>query len=102
MFHKPNPKRAGEIRLVICVHTWNPKAPGRTEKEFLSRREEFMKGLMAKKLPVKSKQAALNSEQGKGWCLWEPDTLARMEGIMAEQPNVHTEVIPVKLAPQIM
>jgi hypothetical protein len=73
-----------------------------TEKEFLAMREKFMKGLMAKKLPVKSVQAALNFEQGKGWCLWETDTVARMEGIMAENPGVHTEVIPVKLAPQIM
>jgi len=88
--------------LVICVHTWNPKAAGMTEKEFLAMREKFMKGLMVKKLPVKSVQAALNFEQGKGWCLWETDTAARMEGIMAENPNVHTEVIPVKLAPQVM
>jgi hypothetical protein len=88
--------------LVMCVHTWNPKAPGMAEKEFLARREEFMKGLMAKKLPVKSLQAAMNFEQGKGWCLWETDTVARMEGIMAEFPTVHTEVFPVKLAPQIM
>jgi hypothetical protein len=88
--------------LVICVHTWNPKAPGMTEKELLPRREELMKGLMAKKAPVKSKQAAMNFEQGKGWCLWETDTVGRMEGIMAEFQNMHTEVIPVKLAPQIM
>lgn len=33
--------------VVICAHTWNPKAPGMTEKEFLPKREEFMKGLMA-------------------------------------------------------
>jgi hypothetical protein len=33
--------------LVICVHTWNPKAAGMTEKEFLAMREKFMKGLMA-------------------------------------------------------
>lgn len=88
--------------LVICVHTWNPKAPGMTEKEFMPRREEFMKGMIAKKIPVKSVQAAMNFEQGKGWCLWETDTVARMEGLMAEFPTVHTEVIPVKLAPQIM
>jgi hypothetical protein len=73
-----------------------------TEKEFLPMREKFMKGLIAKKLPVKSVQAALNFEEGKGWCLWETDTVARMEGIMAENSNIHTEVIPVKLAPQIM
>jgi hypothetical protein len=73
-----------------------------TENEFLPRREEFMKGLMAKKVPVKSIRAAMNFEQGKGWCVWETDTVARMEGIMAEFPNIHTEVIPVKLAPQIM
>jgi hypothetical protein len=88
--------------LAICVHTWNPKAPGMTDKEFMPRREEFMKGLMAKKLSVKSIQAAMNFEQGKAWCLWETDTVARLEGIMAEFPTVHTEVIPVKLAPQIM
>jgi hypothetical protein len=73
-----------------------------TEKEFLPRREEFMKGLMGKELPVKSMQAAMNFEQGKAWCLWETDTAGRLEGIMAEFPSVHTEVIPVKLAPQIM
>ena len=44
----------------------------------------------------------MNYEQGKGWCLWETDTAARMEAIMAEFPNIHTEVIPVKLAPKIM
>jgi len=88
--------------LVMCVHTWNPKAPGMTEKELLPRREEFMKGLMAKKVPVKSKVATMNFEQGKGWCLWETDTVARMEGIMAEFQSMHTDVIPVKLAPQIM
>jgi hypothetical protein len=73
-----------------------------TEGEFFPRREKWMKELMAKKVPVKSKQALFNWEQGKGWCLWETDTVARMEGIMAEFPNVHTDVIPVKLAPQIM
>ena len=73
-----------------------------TEKEFFPRREEFMKGLKAKKVPVKSIQAAMNFEQGKGWCLWETDTIARMEGIMAEFPNMHTDIIPVKLAPQVM
>ena len=88
--------------LVVCVHTWNPKAPGMTEKEFLPRREEFMKGLTAKKVPVKSMQSAMNFEMGKAWCLWETDTVARLEGIMAEFPTVHTEVFPVKLAPQIM
>jgi hypothetical protein len=88
--------------LVMCVHTWNPKASGMTEKEFLSHREEFMKGLKAKKVPAKSQHAVMNFEQGKGWCVWETDTVARMEGIMAENPNIHTEVIPVKLAPQIM
>jgi hypothetical protein len=88
--------------LVICVHTWNPKAPGMTEKEFFPRRQEFMKGLIAKKVPVKSVQAAMNFEQGKGWCLWETDTVARLEGIMADHLNVHTDIIPVKLAPQIM
>jgi hypothetical protein len=61
-----------------------------------------MKGLMAKKLLVKNVQAAMNFEQGKGWCLWETDTVARMEGLMAEFPSIHTEVIPVKLARQIM
>jgi hypothetical protein len=44
----------------------------------------------------------MNFEQGKGWCAWETDTVARLEGIMAEHPNIHTEVIPVKLAPQII
>lgn len=87
--------------LVICVHTWNPKAPGMTEKEFLPRREKFMKDLMAKKVPVKSMHSVFNWEQGKAWCVWETDTIERLKGIMAEQP-VHTDIIPVKLAPQIM
>lgn len=38
----------------ICVHSWNPKAPGMTEEQFLPNREKFMKDLMAKKAPVKS------------------------------------------------
>ncbi len=46
--------------LVICVHAWNPKAPGMTEKQFLPRREKFMKELMAKKVPVKSVQSVFN------------------------------------------
>jgi len=86
----------------ICVHTWNPKAPGMTEKEFLPAREKFMKDLMEKKVPVKSTQAAFNWEQGKAWCLWETDTIERLEGIMAQFPNVHTDIIPVKLAPQVV
>jgi hypothetical protein len=55
-----------------------------TEKEFLPNREKFMKDLMAKKVPVKSTQAAFNWEQGKAWCLWETDTIERLEGIMAQ------------------
>ena len=86
----------------ICIHTWNPKAPGMTEIEFLPAREKFMKDLMAKKVPVKSTQAAFNWEQGKAWCLWETDTIERLEGIMAQFMNVHTDIIPVKLLPQIM
>jgi hypothetical protein len=70
--------------FAICVHTWNPKAPGMTEQEFLSRREEFMKDLMGKKVPVRSMQAVTNWKQGKGWCVWETDTIERLEGIMAE------------------
>jgi len=88
--------------LVICVHTWNPKAPGMTEEEFLPRREEFMKDLMAKKVPVKSIQAVTNWEQGKSWCVWETDAIERLEGIMAEFPHIHTDIIPVKLLPQVM
>ena len=53
--------------LVICVHTWNPKAPGMTEKEFLPVREKFMKDLMAKKVPVKNIHSIFNWEQGKAW-----------------------------------
>jgi hypothetical protein len=86
----------------ICVHTWNPKAPGMTEEEFLPAREKFMKDLMEKKVPVKSTQAAFNWEQGKAWCLWETDTVGRLEGIMEQFMNVHTDIIPVKLMPQIM
>ena len=88
--------------LVMCVHTWNPKAPGMTEKEFLPRREEFMKGLKAKKVPVRSVHSVMNYEQGIAWCVWETDTIERMKGIMAEFSYIHTDVIPVKLAPQIM
>jgi hypothetical protein len=71
------------------------------EKEFLPRREKFMKDLMAKKVAVKSVQSVFNWEQGKAWCVWETDTIERLKGIMAEQP-IHTDIIPVKLAPQIM
>ena len=88
--------------LVICVHTWNPKAPGMTVEEFLPRREEFMNDLVAKKVPVKSMQTAMNWEQGKGWCIWETDTIERLEGIMAEFSNIHTDIIPVEIAPQVM
>ena len=88
--------------LAICVHTWNPKAPGMTEEEFLPRREKFMKDLMAKKVPVRSMQAVTNWEHGKGWCVWETDTIERLEGIMAEFPHIHTDIIPVKPLPQIM
>jgi len=87
--------------LVMCVHAWNPKAPGMTEKEFLPRREKFMKELMEKKVPVKSVQSVFNWEQGKAWCLWETDTIKRLQDIMAQQP-VHTDIIHVKQAPQIM
>jgi len=87
--------------LVMCVHTWNPKAQGMTEKEFLPRREKFMKDLMQKKVPVKSVQSVFNWEEGKAWCIWETDTVKRLQEIMAEHPQ-HTEIIPVKLAPQIM
>jgi hypothetical protein len=73
-----------------------------TEEEFLPRREEFMKDLMAKKVPVTSMQAVTNWEQGKGWCVWETDTIERLEDIMAEFPHIHTDITPVKLAPQIM
>ncbi len=88
--------------LVICVHTWNPKAPGMTEEEFLSNREKFMQDLMAKKVPVKSTLSVINVEQGKAWCVWETDTTERLKGIMAEFPYIHTDIIPVKLLPQIM
>ena len=85
----------------ICIHTWNPKAPAMTEEAFLPAREKFLKNLIAKKLPVKSLQAAFNWEQGKAWCLWETDTLERLQSIMAEFPNIHTDIIPVKQAPQV-
>ena len=88
--------------LAICIHTWNPKSPGMTEEEFLPAREKFMKDLMAKKVPVKSLQAAFNWEQGKTWCVWETDTIERLEEIMAQFLHVHTDTVPVKLAPQIM
>jgi hypothetical protein len=88
--------------LVMCIHSFNPKVPGMTVKEFLPRREEWMKGLMAQNLPVKSLQAVGNWEQGKGWCLWETDTIERMEGLMAQFQNIHTEIIPVETMPQVM
>lgn len=87
--------------LAMCVHTWNPKNQGMTEQEFLPRREKFMKELIAKKVPVRSVQSVFDWEQGKAWCLWETDTIGRLEAIMAEHP-VHTEITPVKQAPQIM
>jgi hypothetical protein len=85
----------------ICIHTWNPAAPGMTEEAFLPAREKFIKNLIARKLPVKSLQAAFNWEQGKAWCVWETDTLERLQSIMAEFPNIHTEIVPVKQAPQV-
>jgi hypothetical protein len=60
-----------------------------------------MKDLMQKKVPVKSVQSVFNWEEGKAWCIWETDTVKRLQEIMAEHPQ-HTEIIPVKLAPQIM
>ena len=87
---------------VICVHSWNPNAPGMTEEEFLPAREKFMKDLMANKVPVSSMQSAFNWDQGKAWCVWETDTVERMEGIMADFQNVHTDIIPVTMVPQIM
>ena len=85
----------------ICVHTWNPRAPGMTEKEFLPNREKFMKNLIANEVPVKSLHAAFNWEQGKAWCLWETDTIERLQSIMAEFSNVHTDIVPVKQAPEV-
>jgi len=91
----------GKNMQAICVHTWNPKAPGMTEKDFLPARENFMRKLIAEKVPVKSLHAAFNWEEGKAWCLWETDTLERLKSIMAEFPNIHTDVMPVKQAPQV-
>lgn len=88
--------------LAICVHTWNPKAPRMTEEAFLPSREKFMGDLMAKKVPVKSIHSAFNWEQGKAWRVWETDTTERPAGIMAQFLHVHTDIIPAKLAPQIM
>jgi hypothetical protein len=88
--------------LVICIHSWNPKAPGMTEEEFLPNREKFMKDLMAKKAPVRSMDSVTNWEQGKAWCVWETDTIERLEGIMAEFQYIHTDIISVELLPQIM
>jgi hypothetical protein len=73
-----------------------------TEKEFLPVREKTMKDLMAKKVPVKSIHSVFNWEQGKAWCVWETDTIERLQGVMAQLQNIHTDVIPVRLAPQIM
>jgi len=96
-------KRGGEKNmLVICVHTWNPKTSEMTQEEFLPAREKFMEDLVARKVPVKSIQAAVNWEQGKAWCVWETDTIERLEGVMAEFLYIHTDIIPVELAPQIM
>ena len=93
--------KEGRSMQAICIHTWNPRSPGMTEKEFLPAREKFMRHLVESKLPVKSLHAAFNWEQGKAWCLWETDTIKRLESIMAEFSNVHTDIIPVKQAPQV-
>jgi len=61
-----------------------------------------MKNLIAKKVPVKSLNAAFNWEQGKAWCIWETDTIERLESIMAEFPHIHTDIMPVQQAPHIM
>lgn len=87
--------------LVMCVHTWNPKTEGLTEKDFLPRREKWQKELIAQKVPVRSLQSVFDWKQGRAWCLWETDTVERLEAIMA-QHAVHTEIVPVKQAPQIM
>jgi len=73
-----------------------------TEEEFLPNREKFMKDLMAKKVPVKSMHSVTNWEQGKAWCVWETDTIERLEGIMAEFQYIHTDIISVEVLPQIM
>ena len=88
--------------LVICAHTWNPKTPEMSQEVFLPTREKFMKDLVARKVPVKSIQAAVNWERGNAWCIWETDTIERLEGIMAEFSYIHTDIIPVELAPQVM
>ena len=85
--------------LVMCVHTWNPKTVA--ERDFLPRREKWQKELMAQKVPVRSLHSVFNWEEGKAWCLWETDTIERLRAIMAEQP-AHTDIIPVKQAPQVM
>jgi hypothetical protein len=72
-----------------------------TEKEFLPAREKFMRHLIAEKVPVKSLHAAFNWEEGKAWCILETESLERLESIMAKFPHIHTDVIPVKQAPQI-
>ncbi len=87
--------------LVMCLHTWNPNVQGMTEKEFLPRREKFMKDLMGQKVPVRSLHSVFNWEEGKAWCIWETDTIERLKKIMDAQP-AHTEIIPVKQAPQVM
>ena len=33
--------------------------------------------------------------------IWETDTLERLESIMAEFPHIHTDIMPVKQAPQV-
>ena len=60
------------------------------------RREECMKDLLAKEVAVKSIQAVTNWKQGKDWCVWETDTIERLEGIMAEFPlhRYHTSKTP--------
>jgi hypothetical protein len=97
------PKNRGGVRSMqaICVHTWNPNAPGMNEQEFLPAREKFMRNLIDKKVPVVSLQAAFNWEQGKAWCIWETDSLERLKSIMVEFPHIHTDIIPVKQAPKV-
>jgi hypothetical protein len=98
-------KRGGceKDMLFLCIHSQNPKRPDRpSKKERFANREKFMKGLIEKKVPLKSIFSVGNDETGKAWCVWEADTLERLKGIMDAMPYVHTEIIPVERWPQVM
>jgi hypothetical protein len=61
-----------------------------------------MKGMLEKKVPLRSLYSVGNDEMGKMWCVWETDTIERLKGIMDAMQYIHTEIIPVERWPQVM